>query len=260
MSLPAFLYNPTKLRIILLTIGVAAALLAYILHRLRARREGQASGPVILLNLDKPSAETPAASPVPLDAAPAETALPDEAASSAPPILPSAGTSPAYTVQTLQNRPSLAMELIRAALIILALVVAAGFILIVIPQGTVESMSQGLQARSGVTPKQEMIALLYLGDEVKDREFHIRGVVRNITTQPIEKLDASIRLYGADGNLLETAIVRMDKESFAPDETAEFHLIYPNYNMQFSSYAVDFKFRQGDLVAYKDMRGSRAQQ
>ncbi len=266
MSLPAFLYNPTKLRIILLTIGVAAALLAYILHRIRARREGQASGPVILLNLDKPSAGTPAESVVSGATAPAETAVPPETAVpaesivSSPPLVSPAGPSPAYTIQTLQSRPSLAMELVRAALIILALVVAAGFILIVIPQGTVESMSQGLQARSGVTPKQEMIALLYLGDEVKDREFHIRGVVRNITTLPIEKLDASIRLYGADGNLLETAIVRMDKESFAPDETAEFHLIYPNYNMQFSSYAVDFKFRQGDLVAYKDMRGSRAQQ
>jgi len=51
----------------------------------------------------------------------------------------------------------------------------------------------------------------------------------------------------------------MDKESFAPDETAEFHLVYLNYDMQFSRYAVDFKLRQGNLVPYKDMRGSRTQ-
>ncbi len=252
MSLPAIFYNAPKLRIILLTIGVAAALLAYILHRLRQRRSGQDSAPVILLNLDKPATGHPL--PAPEQAAvPAETPAPE------PPALTAAAPSPAYTIQTLQNRPPMVMELVRAALIVLALIVAAGFILIIIPQGSVESMSRGLEARSGVTPKQEIIALLYLGDEVKDREFNIRGVVRNITTQPIEKLDACIRLYGSDSSLLETAIVRMDKESFAPDETAEFHLIYPNYNMQFSSYAVDFKFRQGDLIAYKDMRAARTQ-
>ena len=247
MSLPSFLYNPSKLRIVLFLIGAVSALIAYVLHRVRLRNSGQASGPVILLNLDKP-AQT------------AEGNVTAESSSTIePPILPAPSASPGYTVQTLQGRSSVSMDLLRIALVILSLVVAAGFILIILPQRSVDSMSQGLQARSGVTPKQEIIALLYLGDEVKDKEFHIRGVVRNITTQPIEKLDAAVRLYGSDGNLLETAIVRMDKETFAPDETAEFHLIYPDYSMQFKSYAVDFKLRQGDLVPYKDMRGSRPQ-
>lgn len=248
MSLPAFLYDPSKLRLTLLAIGVISALLAYILHRVRTHRSGQDSAPVILLNLDKP-----APAPVEKVAAPAASPAP------APAVMPAAAPSSAYTVQTLQSRPSVAMDLVRVALVILSFVVAAGFILILLPQGSVDRMSEGLQARSGVAPKQELIALLYLGDEVKDKEFHIRGVVRNITTQPIEKLDASIRLYGSDGNLLETAIVRMDKETFTPDETAQFELVYPNYNMQFSRYAVDFKLRQGDLVPYKDMRGLRTQ-
>jgi hypothetical protein len=253
MSLPAFFYDPHTLRITLLAIGVGAAILAYILHRVRARRSGEAKGPVILLNLeDRGPDRAPGATP---EEQPLSPAVAEEPVSAAAPSVPSSG----YTLQTLQARPSLALEMVRAALIILALVVAAGFILIVLPQRTVDSMSGELQARSGVTPKQEMIALLYLGDEVREKEFIVRGVVRNITTQPIEKLDASIRLYASDGTLLETAIVRMDKESFAPDETAEFHLLYPNYSMQFSSYAVDFKLRQGDLVAYKDLRGSRPQ-
>ncbi|HYK88615.1 MAG TPA: FxLYD domain-containing protein [Acidobacteriota bacterium] len=236
-----------------MAIGVISALVAYILHRVRARREGEASGPVILLNLDKPPLDKPE-TPLRAEESPAE---PVQVPAPAPPS--EAGQSAGYTIQTLQRRPSLALDLARIALIVLSLVVAAGFILIILPQPAVDSMSQGLQARSGVTPKQEMISLLYLGDEVKDREFHVRGVVRNITAQPIEKLDALIRLYGSDGNLLETAIVRMDKETLAPDEAAEFHLTYPNYNMQFSSYAVDFKWRQGDLVPYKDLRGSRTQ-
>lgn len=246
----AFLLNPSKLRVALFTIGVVAALLAYILHRIRLRRTGEASSsPVILLKLDQPPALSAEEKPVAPEVSPAP----------APPAAPPASRASGYTIQTLQKRPSLAMDLLRAGLVILALVVAAGFILIVLPQRAVDTMSQDLQARSGMAPKQDLVALLYLGDEVKDKEFHVRGVVRNITTQPIEKLDASIRLYGSGGNLLETAIVRMDKESFAPDETAEFHLVYLNYDMQFSRYAVDFKLRQGDLVPYKDMRGSRTQ-
>jgi hypothetical protein len=244
------LLDPSKLRVALLAIGVVAALLAYVLHRVRLRGSGEASSsPVILLNLDKP------ASP-----AEAKPAAPVVSPAPAPPAaFPAAAPSPGYTIQTLQTRPSLALDLLRVGLVILALVVAAGFILILLPQRSVDTMSRDLQARSGVAPKQDLVALLYLGDELKDKDFHVRGVVRNITTQPIEKLDASIRLYGSGGILLETAIVRMDKESFAPDETAEFHLVYPNYSMQFSSYAVDFKLRQGDLVPYKDMRGSRTQ-
>ncbi len=250
MSLPSFLYDATKLRIALLTVAAVAALLAFVLHRLRLRRRGEdGSSPVILLNLDKPAAPATGAAAGPEIEAPA---VPEAAP---PAAFPETG----YTVRTLQARPTALMDFARAALVVLALLVAAGFVLVIVPQRTVESMSQGLQARSGVTPPQEVIALLYLGDEVKDREFHVRGVVRNITTQPIEKLDASIRLYGSDGSLRETAIVRMDKETFAPDETAQFHLVYPNYDMQFASYSVDFKFRQDDLVAYKDMRGSRPQ-
>jgi hypothetical protein len=251
MSLPSFLYDPHKLRLVLLAIGVGAGLLAYILYRVRARRSGEATGPVILLNLEKTG---PGGAEMPAEDQSAAAVAEQQA-----PAPPAATGTSAYSIQTLQGRPSLGLEIVRAALIILTFVVAVGFILVVLPQRSVDSMSEDLQARSGVTPKQEMIALLYLGDEVKDREFNIRGVIRNITTQPIEKLDASIRLYGSDGSLLETAMVRMDKESFAPDETAEFHLLYPNYDMQFSSYAVDFKFRQGDLVAYKDLRGTRAQ-
>jgi hypothetical protein len=148
------------------------------------------------------------------------------------------------------------MNFLRILLIILALVVAAGFILILIPQSAVDSAAQKLQARNGPS-KQEQIALLYLGDEIKDQSFHVRGVIRNITTKPIEKLDAAIRLYSLDGILAETDLVRMNKETIAPDETAEFQLVYTNYSSQFGSYAVDFKFRLGDVVFYRDMRTAR---
>ena len=246
MLLSSFLYNPSKLRILLFLVAAVCALIAYVLSRVRAKRSGEASGPVILLNLDQP-------------AAPAEQKPPAAETVPAASPVPTGVQPPGYAAQTLQGRSSLALDLLRGALVILALVVAAGFILVIVPQRSVDSMSQGLQARSGKAPKQEMIALLYLGDEIKEKEFHIRGAVRNITTQPIEKLDASVRLYGSDGTLIETAIVRMDKETFSPDEVAEFHLVYPDYNMQFRSYAVDFKLRQGDLIPYKDMRGTRPQ-
>ena len=104
-----------------------------------------------------------------------------------------------------------------------------------------------------------MIAFLYLGHEIQNDEFHIRGVVRNITTEPIEKLDAVVRLYSHNRELLETDIVRMDKETIEPDEVAQFELVYPNYQSEFSSYSVEFKLRQGAFVPYKDMRGLQEQ-
>jgi hypothetical protein len=161
-----------------------------------------------------------------------------------------------FSHRTAQSSPSLALDVLRIALLILAIVVAAGFTLILLPKTTIDNAAQRLQTRSGPA-KQEQIALLYLGDEIKDQSFHIRGVIRNITTQPIEKLDAAIRLYSADGSLAETDFVRMNKETIAPDETTEFSLVYPNYNSQFGSYSVDFKFRLGDFVFYRDMRTAR---
>jgi hypothetical protein len=149
------------------------------------------------------------------------------------------------------------MDLLRILLIVLALVVAAGFVMILIPQVTFDRAAQRIQERSGKVGE-EQISLLYLGDEIKDQGFYIRGVIRNITTEPIEKIDASIRLYSMDGSLAETDMVRMDKETIPPDATAEFQLVYPNYNSQFGSYAVDFKFRNGDTVFYRDMRATQS--
>ncbi len=199
-------------------------------------------GPLLLLNLDKPGQQTttePNGSAAP----------PENADASAPP--PS--EKPVFVAQ--QTRPLLFIDLFRMLLVVLSLVVAAGFALVLLPQSKVDRMTQDLQARHGT--QQEKISFLYLGDETRDNEFHIRGVVRNITTAPIEQLDAAIRLFGHDGNVLETSIVRMDKEKIAPDETAQFELVYPNYKMEFAKYSVEFKLRDGGVVAYKDMRATR---
>lgn len=118
-------------------------------------------------------------------------------------------------------------------------------------------MAQAVRLREPAAPAQEKIAFLYLGDEIRNGEFHLRGVVRNITTQPIERLDATIRLYSPTGQLLETRSVRMDSELIPPDATAQFHLVYPGYAGQFGSYSVEFVSREGQIVPYKDMRGTR---
>ncbi len=149
---------------------------------------------------------------------------------------------------------SMLSEIMRAALILFAVCIAAAFVLLLIPEGTIDRMAQNLRFRSGQLPPQERISLLYLGDETKGKEFHVKGVIRNISTQPIEKLDAVVRLYASDGSLLETAVVRMDSETIAPDAISSFNLAYPDYAGQFGSYAVDFKLREGDAVPFKDMR------
>ncbi len=168
------------------------------------------------------------------------------------PARPAARTSP-YLIEG----PSLANRVARGSLIFLAIVVAAGLIVIVLPQSTVERMIHALQATKAADLPPEKIALLYLGDELKGKEFHIRGIVRNISPEPLQKLDATVRLYSTDNTLLETVVVRMDQDVIPADATAEFHLAYPNFVGQFGTYSVDFKWRGGELVPYKDRRGTK---
>lgn len=176
----------------------------------------------------------------------------EDAASMTPP-----SWKPAFT--TLQKSSGVFTDIFRAFLIVFSLAVAAGFVLILLPQRTIDQMAQGLQSRhAGASP--EKIALLYLGDETMEGTLRIRGIVRNITADPIEKLDAAIRFFARDGNLLETILVRMDKETIAPDEIARLELVVPNHTTEYASYALEFKLRQGETVAYKDMRKIRLQQ
>ena len=146
-------------------------------------------------------------------------------------------------------------DLLRVLLIPLSLILAAGLILVILPQSTTDKIVHGLQSRRDVSA-QGKIAFLYLGHQIQKNEFHIRGVVRNISTDPIEHLDAAIRIYSPERDLLETAIVRMDKEIIGPNEIARFKLVYPNFDSDFSSYSVEFKLRRGVVVPYIYMRKS----
>jgi hypothetical protein len=142
---------------------------------------------------------------------------------------------------------------LRGGLIVLALVVAGGFILVLLPQGAFERLAQRFKPAT-IGSEQKTLAFLYLGDEFKNNEFHIRGVVRNISTEPLEKVDATVRIYATAGSLLETTVVRMDKERIPPDGVAQFDLVYPGYKGEFGSYSVEFKTRSGQALAYEDMR------
>jgi hypothetical protein len=157
---------------------------------------------------------------------------------------------------TIQRKPWLLGDLLRVILILLGMIVAAGMALVFLPQSAMDKMTQKLQARHGES-QPDQVALLFLGDEAKENEFRIRGVVRNISTDPLEQLDTAVRLYGHDGTILETAIVRMNKETVAPDEITQFELVYPNYKNDILKYSVEFRLRDGALVPYKDMRTTR---
>jgi hypothetical protein len=222
MSTLLLTYDPLYIRILLaaLLILIVAGYLLYRLDRARRARQVRLKVP------SRPPAPVPA--------------------------------SPQLFRHFVRPRSSLLGDVMRGLLILLAICVAAGFILILLPEGAVDRMAQIIRLRNGELPQQETISLLYLGDETQGKEFHIRGVIRNISTQPIEKLDAAVRLYAPDGSLLETTVVRMDAEVIAPDAIASFHLTYPDYAGQFGSYTVDFKLRQGEILSYKDMRGAHA--
>ncbi len=168
-----------------------------------------------------------------------------------------AAAGPETVTFVTTGRGGTAPALMRGALLILALVVAVGFVVVVLPQQTIDWLAVTLSARVRQEPVPEKIAFLYLGDQLEQGEFHIRGVIRNITVEAIEQLDVTIRLYAPGGQLVETRTVRMDSELIAPDQTAQFHLVYPDYGGQFGSYSIEFVMRQGEVVPYKDMRGTR---
>jgi len=195
-------------------------------------------------------AETPAALEAPQVL---QTTQAPEPAAAEEAVAPAMHEAP-YSLLALQERSPVLLDVLRGALIIVAVVVALALALVLMPQGGVDRIALALRPRNAPGPPPEKIAFLYLGDEVKDNQFHIRGVVRNITDKPIEQLDATIRIYATDRTLLETAVVRMDTDIIFPDATASFHLSYPDYHGQFGSYSLDFKLRQGDPVPYKDMR------
>jgi len=145
------------------------------------------------------------------------------------------------------------MDLARMALIILSIIAGAGILLLALPQATFEGLAERIQARRKA-PEQEKIALLYLGDELKNNEFRIQGILKNISAAPIEQLDAVVRLYAGDRALLETVITRLDKDTIAPGEFARMELKVPSGKMGFAGYAVEFKLRQGDILPFKNMR------
>jgi hypothetical protein len=216
-------------------IGIAAIYLAY---RKKQPGTSRAKG-LLLLNLEKitsASSERSAAAPSGDISTPIR-----EPVMAAPPF------------KNYQQRSGILSDLFRAFLVILSLVVAAGLTLILLSQPTIDRMAQDLRSQYGA-PQQEKISLLFLGDTVKDNEFQVQANIRNISKAPIEHLDAAIRFYSHTGRIMETVMVRMDKEILAPDEKGQFRLTYPNSKMEFARYAVEFKMRQGELIAYRDMR------
>ena len=231
------LSDPASLRTAVLVLALVLAWAAALIYFFRERKKRRESAPPP----EGVAAQAPEAQ------APRAPALESE---------PSGAPSQTW-FQQLSDVPSLAVRVLRASLVLLALIVAAGFALLILPQGMMEKMVQTVRATKAADLPSEKIALLYLGDEVKGDEFHIRGVVRNISSEPVEKLDATVRLYSGDNTLLETVVVRMHLEVIPPDAISELHLSYPKYNGQFTSYSVDFKLRQGDPISYKDRRGVR---
>jgi hypothetical protein len=235
--------EPSIIVILLISLGVIGIAAIWFAYYRREKGLKKAKGP--LVRLDVADEESTARNES--DGRPSSKNLP---------IAEPPSRVPAFT--TVHGRPWALADIFRALLILLSLVVALGFLMILLPQPTVDKMAMDLRSRYGV-PLQEKIALLYLGDTVQNNEFRIRGVVRNISAETLERLDAAIRFYAYDGTILQTTIVRMDKDAIEPDEIAQFNVVYPDYQRQFASYAVEFKLRQGDLVNYKDMRGDHLQ-
>ena len=67
-------------------------------------------------------------------------------------------------------------------------------------------------------------------------------------------MDAIVRLYDRNRTLLEAVIVRLDKDTLAPNDFARLNLTIPKHDDSFAGYAVEFKLREGDTIRYQDLR------
>jgi hypothetical protein len=233
-------------RTLLIFIGAIGLAVIYFVYRKKDIGTNQAKGPLVLLDLEK-KASAPLAEHTP--AAPSE-----DIAAPIPEPTPQAPTFKAF-----QQRYWTLSDLYRAFLILLSLIVAAGFVLILLPQSSIDRMAHDIRALDGASQQESIALLSFGGDEVGDRQFEIRGAVRNISNAPIEHLDAAIRLKSYAGIILETVLVRMDKDILAPDEIGQFRLVCPHSKTELSSYAVEFKLRHGPLMAYKDLHKAHEQ-
>jgi hypothetical protein len=150
------------------------------------------------------------------------------------------------------------MDLCRALIIIAGVTALLGVALILLPQSAVDKIAARLEIRHRGA-EHEKIALIYLTDEFTDGAFRIRGIVRNIAETPMERIDAAVRLYSNGRALLETVVVRLDKEILAPDDFARLEMTVPGHTEGFAGYAVEFKLRDGGILPYKDMRSQISQ-
>lgn len=144
-------------------------------------------------------------------------------------------------------------DLCRAFILIAGFIALSCLTLVILPQSAVNTIA-ALIENHGAGGEHEKIALLYLADEFTDGVFHIRGVVRNISDDPAERIDAVVRLYNNARTLLETVVVRLDKDVLAPNDFARLELTVPGHTEGFAGYAVEFKQREGGGIPYKDLR------
>jgi hypothetical protein len=151
------------------------------------------------------------------------------------------------------------IDLGRALILVVGVIALSGITLVLLPQSAIDKMAAQLESRHNIT-EHEKIALLYLADEYTNGTFRIRGVIRNIDTAPAERIDAIVRLYSRERELLETVIVRLDKDVIEPNDFARLELTVPGHTKGFAGYAVEFKLREGVVLSYKDMRRQSPQQ
>jgi len=145
------------------------------------------------------------------------------------------------------------MDARRALIIVVGIIALSGITLAFLPQSAVQEIAARIKSRRGAV-EHEKIALFYLAGESSNGAFRIRGVIRNISAAPMERIDAVARLYDRDRTLLETVVARLDKDRIEPDDFARLELTVPERVDEFAGYMVEFKLREGGVLPYKDMR------
>lgn len=154
---------------------------------------------------------------------------------------------------SLKKTSGLWADLCRGIILIAGVIALMGVALVALPQSAVDKLAARIESRRG-GGVEEKIALLFLADEFTGGAFRIRGVIRNIAAEPAERIDAVVRLYSRNRALLETVVVRLDKDIIAPNDFARLELTVPGHTEGFAGYAVEFKSRDGGVLPYKDMR------
>lgn len=169
------------------------------------------------------------------------------------------GISPASpTAQAPPRRssgaPSTMLSLARFVMLVGALLASGVLLLVIFPGSWIELLSQRNTVEQSREPDEPLI-LESMGEERLNDQFRVYGSVRNATNHDITGPQVVVKIYGLDGELLDTTVAPLAVLRLQPNAVSEFSVRHLRKSTEISRFSVTFKYPNGEPLPHRDVRG-----